>query len=103
MSTEGIQNNWDHPMYLQCDCHQPHHAVIIEPDDHVPGMVMVSVVATKSSGFFHRVWWALKHIFGGEHLTVGDVVLSQSAVHRLRDFCQTVMDKSSPIQPLKGE
>ena len=95
MTTEGIKNNWDYPLYLQCDCHQPHHAVIIEPDQDIPGMISVAVVATKNSGFFHRLSYALKYVFSGEHLTVGDVVLSGDAVRRLRDFCQTVMEKST--------
>jgi hypothetical protein len=83
--------NWDHPLYLRCDCHQPHHAVIIERDKDFSDTVMVSVVSTKSSGFFHRVYWAMRHIFAGEHLTVGDVLLDRDATLRLRDFCNAIL------------
>lgn len=74
------------PLYLRCDCHQPHHFVLIEDDPDIAGVINVSVVATKSSDFWHRVKWALAHVFGGEHLTVGDVILTNGPAEKLARF-----------------
>lgn len=74
------------PLYLRCDCHQPHHFVLIEDDPDIAGHFMVSVVGMKSASFWHRVKWALKHIFGSEHLTIGDVILTPDDAGRLSSF-----------------
>ncbi len=74
------------PLYLRCDCHQPHHFVLIEDDPDLDGHFFVSVVGVKSMDFWHRVRWALKHIFGREHLTIADLILTPADAKRLRDF-----------------
>ena len=90
---EGIANNWDHPLYLRCECHQPHHAVIVEPDRDIDGTVNVSVISAKSGSLWHRVKYALRHIFVGERLIEADLILGEDAVARLRDFCTTVIER----------
>lgn len=74
------------PLYLRCECHQPHHFLLVEDDPDVAGVVNVSLVATKSGRFWHRVKWALRHVFGGEHLTLGDVILTNGKVAQLQQF-----------------
>ncbi len=71
------------PLYLRCDCHQPHHFVLIEDDPDIAGLFQVSVVGTKSASFWHRVKWAWKHVFAGEHLTVADLILTSEDAGRL--------------------
>lgn len=84
------------PLYLRCECHQPHHFVLIEDDTDISGTFSVSVVATKSADFWHRVKWALKHVFAGEHLTTGDVVLSSE------DAAKVVLYILPELGPLLG-
>lgn len=74
------------PLYLRCECHQPHHFLLVEDDPDVAGVVNISLVATKSARFWHRVKWALRHVFGCEHLTLGDVILTNGKVARLQKF-----------------
>lgn len=74
------------PLYLRCDCHQPYHFVLIEDDPDIAGAYLVSVIATKSASFWHRLKWAAIHVLGRDHLTVGDVVLTPEDAARLKAF-----------------
>lgn len=73
-------------LWLPCDCHAPYHFVTIERDPDVPGAFLVEVVGTKQAGFWSRLKYGLKHIFGGDSLTLGDVILSPEAARRLREY-----------------
>lgn len=74
------------PLYIRCNCHQPHHFVLIEDDPDIAGVIIMSLVAAKSASFWHRVKWALAHVFGGEHLTIGDVILGNGEIGRMQAF-----------------
>ena len=74
------------PLYLRCDCHQPYHFVLIEDDPDIASLYLVSVIATKSASFWHRLKWAVRHIFGADHLTMGDVVLTAEDAERLKAY-----------------
>lgn len=77
------------PLYLRCHCHQPNHFVLVEDDPDIAGVINLSLVASKSARFWHRVRWALAHVFGGEHLTIGDVIMANGDVERLQAFLAT--------------
>ena len=74
----------DNRIWLPCECRTPDHFVTIERDPDVPGGLLIEVVATKQAGFWSRLKYGLIHIFGGDHLTVGDVILSPVMAENLR-------------------
>lgn len=75
----------DNRIWLPCACHAPHHFVTVEPDPDIAGTFLIEVVSSKQAGFWSRLKYGLIHIFGGDSLTLGDVILSPVMVKRLRD------------------
>lgn len=86
---------WDYPVYLKCSCHAPHHGVLLEPVDDMPGSVEVSVISSRNGSIWHRIKWALKHVFGSQNLVTADVFLDPYAVARVRDFCGAVLTEDT--------
>ncbi|MDX3926787.1 MAG: hypothetical protein QHC90_13410 [Shinella sp.] len=65
------------PIYLQCDCHTPYHCLVIERDPDCHDDLNVSFVSTRNGSFWHRIKWAVKHVFGREDLTFADIIVKR--------------------------
>ena len=70
------------PIYLQCDCHTPYHCLVIEDEPDFPDELNVSFVSTKSGRFWHRVKWAMKHVFGRSDLVFADIIVKRDDLLR---------------------
>lgn len=66
------------PIYIRCDCHTPYHCLVIDEDPDVAGELNVSFVSTRNGSIWHRIKWALKHVFGREDLCFADIIIKRS-------------------------
>jgi hypothetical protein len=64
-------------IYVPCDCHTTEHFLRISEDWCNPELVDVEFLSTRNCSFWHRVKWALKHVFGGEDLIFADVIVNR--------------------------
>lgn len=74
--------------YLLCNCRTPHHGVLIQPDADIDGAFTVSVISTKTAGFWRRLGRAVRHAFLAEPLIRADVILERTEAERLTAFLQ---------------
>ena len=80
--------------YLLCNCRTPHHGVLIQPDDEIDGAFTVSVVSTKTAGFWRRLGRAVRHVLFAEPLIRADVVLERAEAERLTAFLNAPFDSA---------
>lgn len=64
------------PVYIRCECATPYHFLCIEPEDGSDEL-NVSFVSTRNCHFWHRVKWAMKHIFGRDDLVFADIIVKR--------------------------
>lgn len=72
------------PIYIPCDCHTAYHFIRITEDEDRPDYLYAEFVSTRNGYFWHRVKWALKHVFGREDLTFADVIIKR------QDLCRAL-------------
>jgi GTP:adenosylcobinamide-phosphate guanylyltransferase len=69
--------------YFQCACHTPYHALVVERDPDLPTTFNVEIISTKNASFWHRVKYALRHVFVPEMLVEADLVLDEKTALEL--------------------
>jgi hypothetical protein len=67
-------------IYLECDCHTAYHFLTFEPDEDEPECIYVSFVSTRNESIWHRIKWALWHVFKREDLTFADIMIRYPAL-----------------------
>jgi hypothetical protein len=72
-------------VYIPCDCHTPYHFLVFEPDADQPQSIYVSFVSTRNGSFWHRLKWAVKHVFKREDLTFADIIIDYADLKRRVD------------------
>ena len=71
------------PIYVPCDCHTPYHCLVINDGDYdgtereLPIYLNISFVSTRNGSIWHRIKWAVKHVFGREDLTFADIIIKR--------------------------
>jgi hypothetical protein len=66
------------PVYIRCDCYTAYHCLVIDEDPDLPGELYVSFVSTRHGSIWHRIRWALKHVFGRQDLCFADIIIKRS-------------------------
>lgn len=64
--------------YVLCRCWSADHFVRVDTDEDFPDELNIAVVSTRNGHFWHRVRWALKHVFGRQDLIFADVIVSRA-------------------------
>lgn len=72
------------PFYVRCECHTPYHCLVLERD--ADGSIDVQFVAESNGRFWHRVKWALRHVFKRDMLVEADLILSSKDAGRLAKY-----------------
>lgn len=65
------------PLYIPCNCRTAYHCLVITEDDDIPGELVVEFVSTRNGSIWHRIKWAVKHVFGYEDLTFADIIVKR--------------------------
>lgn len=86
------------PIYIPCDCRTPYHCLVIDDGDYdesrtTPLHLNVSFVSTRNGSIWHRIKWALKHVFGREDLTFADIIIK---TEDLLEALDAVVPDSTP-------
>lgn len=63
------------PIYIPCDCRTPYHCLVVERDEDIPESLNISFVSTRNGSIWHRIKWALKHVFGRKDLIFADLII----------------------------
>lgn len=66
--------------YIECDCATPYHFLRVEPDPDIDGMLNLAFVSTRNGSFWHRLRWALAHVFGRDDLVFADIIVSRKRI-----------------------
>lgn len=77
------------PLYLRCDCHTPYHCWVVERDGEY---FNIQFVAESNGRFWHRVKYALIHIFKKDMLVESDMILKQEDADRLIAYLSRPQD-----------
>ena len=83
--------------YLECSCYAPEHTLRISIETEEYPFMEVNVLLTPWAGFFRRLWWGVKYIFGKGSPPPGyfDVsVLEREQVKKLRELCDEYLQKT---------
>lgn len=87
------------PIYIPCDCRTPYHCLVIDRDPDIANELNVSFVSTRNGSIWHRIKWALKHVFGREALTFADIIIK---TEDLLEALDDIVPDSSPT-PLQEQ
>lgn len=63
--------------YIPCQCWSADHFLAIDTDPDSDDEITISAVSRRNSSFWHRVRWALKHVFGREDLVFADLIVKR--------------------------
>lgn len=69
-------------LYVPCDCGTPYHFLRISENMDEPEWLDVEFVSTRNCSIWHRIKWALKHVFGREDLTFADIIIKREDLRR---------------------
>jgi len=64
-------------IFVPCDCGTPYHFLRLSEDWDREEYLTVEFVSTRNGYFWHRVKWALKHVFGREDLVFADIIIKR--------------------------
>ena len=63
--------------YVTCECHTTYHFLCIETEEGFENDLNVSFCSTKNASFWHRVKFAMKHVFGSQDLVAADIIIKR--------------------------
>lgn len=69
-------------IYVACTCHTPYHFIRVSEDFDMDDHLTVEFVSTRNGFFWHRVKWALKHVFWREDLVFADIFIKRDDLKR---------------------
>jgi len=67
--------------YIPCRCFCAEHFVRVGLDPDMPDEVTVDIVASRNGSFWHRVKWAMVHIWGREDMVMAGCIISRKQWH----------------------
>lgn len=70
------------PIFVACTCHTAHHLLRFTEEPDCDDMVNVDFVSTRNGSIWHRIKWAMKHVFGREDLVLADVIVKRADLLR---------------------
>lgn len=70
------------PIYVPCDCRTPYHHLVITQDGDLPNDLNVEFVSTRNGSIWHRIKWAIKHVFGRQDLVFADIIIKRDDLLR---------------------
>lgn len=69
-------------LFVPCTCHTAYHFLRISEDWDCPDELTVEFISTRNGSIWHRIKWALKHVFGREDLTYADIIIKRDDLIR---------------------
>ena len=82
--------------YIECECETVNHILRFTHDDNPSWPeIFVDVHLNQHYGFFKRLWYGIKYIFGfkSKYGQFEEVLLGKEKVKELRDFCNEWLEK----------
>ncbi len=69
-------------LFVPCTCYTAHHFLRFMEDPDSPEWLSVDFVSTRNGSIWHRIKWALKHVFGREDLILADIIIKRDDLRK---------------------
>lgn len=77
-----MANRWEPTerelLFVPCTCDTAYHFLRVSEDMDRDAYLYVEFVSTRNGSIWHRIKWALKHVFGREDLVYADIIIKRS-------------------------